>query len=133
MNKVIILGRITKEIVPTFTPSTGLAVSRFTVAVDRGKDKGADFISCVSFGKTAETIAQYFEKGDRILIEGRIQTGSYEKDGTKVFTTDIVIDKFYFIEKKGKQEKQEVDLFTKATTDYKVDDIEPVDCSDIPF
>ena len=101
MNQAIILGRVTKEIIPNFTPNTGMAVSKFTVAVDRGKDKGADFISCVAFGKTAETIAQYFNKGNRILIQGHIQTGSYDGKNGKVYTTDVIVDRIEFIDKKG--------------------------------
>lgn len=133
MNLTVLLGRITKEIVPSFAPNTGLAVSRFTLAVDRqGKDKGADFISCVAFGKTAETIAQYFNKGNRILIQGHIQTGSYDGKNGKVYTTDVIVDRFKFIDKKDKQEA-EIPVTSFAGTPYENDGMEEVDSSDIPW
>ncbi|MCQ2609023.1 MAG: single-stranded DNA-binding protein [Bacteroidales bacterium] len=78
------------------------AIARFTVAVDRKyKKEGeatADFISCVAFGKTAEFIERYFNKGKRIGLVGRIQTGSYEKDGQKVYTTDVLAEEVEFVE-----------------------------------
>lgn len=76
-----------------------MAVARFSLAVNRrGKDKGADFISCVAFGKTAEVLDKYVSKGHRIGIVGHIQTGSYEKDGHRVYTTDVVVDELEFLE-----------------------------------
>ena len=109
MNNVNILGRLTRDVDLRMTNSN-LAVGRFTVAVDRklSKEKRqeaenngyptADFISCMAWGKTAENIANYFHKGNRIAITGHIQTGSYEKDGQRVYTTDVVVDSFDFIE-----------------------------------
>lgn len=108
MNSVNIIGRLTKEPELRYTQS-GKAVMRLTVAVNRNysKDKRqeaeaagqptADFISCISWGKTAELIANYFNKGSQIGIEGRIQTGSYEKDGQRIYTTDVVVDNITFI------------------------------------
>lgn len=108
MNSVNIIGRLTKEPELRYTQS-GKAVMRFTVAVNRNysKDKRqeaeaagqptADFISCISWGKTAELIANYFNKGSQIGIEGRIQTGSYEKDGQRIYTTDVVVNNITFI------------------------------------
>lgn len=108
MNKVEILGRLTKD--PDVRASVGSdgqnnTVTRFTVAVNR-KHKSADgqteadFINCVAFGKTAENIGKYFQQGRQILIEGRIQTGSYtNKDGQKIYTTDVVVEEFDFVDK----------------------------------
>lgn len=103
------MGRLTRDVDLRMTTSN-LAVGRFNVAVDRklSKEKRqeaeknnqptADFISCIAFGKTAENIATYFRKGQRIAVTGHIQTGSYEKDGQRVYTTDVVVDSFDFIE-----------------------------------
>lgn len=110
MNVVTLIGRLTRDPELRYSPS-GMANVRITVAVDRGYNQQkrqeaeaqnqptADFISCVAFGKTAELIANYFNKGNRIGLEGRIQTGSYDKqDGTKVYTTDVVINRVHFVE-----------------------------------
>lgn len=97
-------GRLTRD--PDIRRSQGenpQTVARFTVACDRrfkGGDDKADFISCVAFGKTAEFIEKYFTKGVKIEIDGRIQTGSYEKDGVKHYTTDIVCEAVGFAESK---------------------------------
>lgn len=103
MNTVIIMGRLTKD--PELRYSGELPVCKFTLAVDRPKKrdgtKDTDFPSCVAFGQTAETISQYVKKGQRILITGHISTGKYTKDdGTTVYTTDIGVDRFDFIEKR---------------------------------
>ena len=103
MNKVILMGRLTRDPDIRYTDG-GLSVARFSVAVDRrfSKDHEADFISCVAFGKTAEFIEKYFGKGQRIGLTGRIQTGSYtNRDGTKVYTTDVVAEAVEFVESKA--------------------------------
>lgn len=103
MNTVCLLGRLVKD--PNTTEygkgkDTGLC-TRITIAVDRNVEE-ADFIGCVAFGKTAELIDTYFKKGQRIAIEGRIQTGSYtDKDGNKRYTTDVVISRIHFCENKA--------------------------------
>lgn len=110
MNVVILYGRLTRDPEIRYSPN-GNAVLRASVAVDRGMSRQkkeeaqrnnqptADFISCVAFGNTAELISNYFHKGSRIALEGRIQTGSYDKqDGTKVYTTDVVINRVHFVE-----------------------------------
>ena len=103
MNKVIIGGRWTRD--PDLSHSGELAIVRGTVAVDRRFKKDgeatADFITVKAFGKTAEAIGKYFTKGQKILATGHIQTGSYEKDGRKVYTTDVIIDEWEFGESKG--------------------------------
>jgi len=104
MNKVILMARLVKD---PETRQGDTTVSRFTVACDRFKE-GADFPSCVAFGKTAEFAEKYLRKGTKVLIEGRLQTGSYQKqDGTKVYTTDVVAEHIEFAESKGSQEKTE--------------------------
>ena len=100
MNKCIIIGRLTKDI-DVRSSQSGTSVAKFTVAVDRRtKEKETDFINCTSFGKTAEILQKYVRKGHRIGIVGHIQTGSYEKDGHKVYTTDVIVDEIEFLEKK---------------------------------
>lgn len=108
MNKVILMGRNTKK--PETRYSQGAnptAITRGTLAVDRRfKQEGgqsADFINFVAFGKTAEFIDKYFDKGSKMIIEGRIQTGSYEKDGKTVYTTDVAVENVEFAESKGGQ------------------------------
>ena len=102
MNQAILMGRITKDVECKYTQG-GMAVARFTVAVDRGKDKdgndrGADFITCVAFGRTAENLEKFSGKGLRVAVTGSITTGSYEKDCQTVFTTEITAHKVEFID-----------------------------------
>ena len=105
MNYVAIMGRLTKD--PEVRYSNEMAIARYTIAVDRPtKDKQTDFISCVAFGKAGEFAVKYLRKGVKILVEGRIQTGSYtNKDGNKVYTTDVVINAHHFCESKTAEEK----------------------------
>lgn len=105
MNKVILIGRFTRDPEVRYTQG-GSSVANFSLAVDRRfkQEEGdsADFIRCVSFGKTAEFIEKYFHKGIKIGISGRIQTGSYtNNEGQKVYTTDVVVEESYFVESKG--------------------------------
>ncbi len=100
MNNVNLLGRLTRDPELRYTDNQ-IAVCRFSIAIDRGKDKngndrGADFPSCIAFNKTAENINKFFAKGRRIAVTGRLQTGSYEKDGQKLYTTDVIVDRFDF-------------------------------------
>ncbi|MDO4535388.1 MAG: single-stranded DNA-binding protein [Clostridium perfringens] len=100
MNKVVLIGRLTKDPDLRFAAGSGTAVTRLTLAVNRPfKKDEADFINCIAFGKTGEIIAQYLTKGRQLAISGSIQTGSYEaKDGTRRYTTDVVVDSFDFID-----------------------------------
>ena len=106
MNKVVLLGRLTAKPELRYTPSN-MGYTRFSVAVNRrvSRQDGTretDFINCVAWGKTAETIARYFDKGNQICIDGSIRTGSYTaQDGTKRYTTDVNVDNFDFVDKKG--------------------------------
>ena len=109
MNKVILMGRLTRD--PDVRYSAGensLAVARYTLAVDRrfrrDADQGqtADFISCVVFGRGAEFAEKYFHQGIKILVTGRIQTGSYtNREGQKVYTTEVVVEEQEFAESKA--------------------------------
>lgn len=122
MNKVILIGRLTKD--PDVRRSQGgKAIARYTLAVDRwGKEKAADFIQCVAFDKKGEFAEQYFHKGMKIAITGRIQTGKYtNKDGQTVYTTDVIIDEQEFCESKGAhpQEAQQTDGFVSVPDDFR--------------
>ena len=107
MNKVILMGRLTRD--PEVRYSQGenpLAIARYTLAVDRrfrrDGEATADFISCVVFGKQAEFAEKYFRQGIRIVVSGRIQTGSYtNRDGVKVYTTEVVVEEQEFAESKA--------------------------------
>ena len=135
MNKVVLVGRLTKDPELRFAAGSGNSVSKFTVAVNRQfKKDETDFISCVAFGKTAEIIAQHFTKGKQIAVSGSIRTGSYDaQDGTKKYTTDVAVDTFDFIGSGNKalDEKGLKDTFGDA---LKYDeDIMPEDDGDMPF
>lgn len=109
MNKVILMGRLTRD--PDVRYSQGdkaIAIARYSIAVDRRgrksqeSDQTADFISCVAFDKAGEFAEKYFRQGMRVLVSGRIQTGSYtNRDGVKVYTTDIVVEDQEFADSKG--------------------------------
>lgn len=108
MNKVILMGRLTRD--PEVRYSSGenqTAIARYSLAVDRRRGKNddqpsADFINCVAFGRSAEFAEKYFHKGLKITVAGRIQTGSYtNKDGQKVYTTDVVVEEQEFAESKA--------------------------------
>lgn len=101
MNSVNLIGRLTKDVDLRYTQS-GLAVGRFSVAIDRpkkdGQDNGADFPNCVAYGKTAESLANYVHKGEMVGVTGCIRTGSYtNKDGQKVYTTDVSVASVQFL------------------------------------
>mgnify|MGYP001367869028 CR=1 FL=1 len=107
MNKVLLTGRVGKDI-EAKTSNGGNMVAKFSLAVSRyvkGGENSTDWINCVAFGKTAETLEQYVEKGVLILVEGNIKTGSYEKDGSRKYTTDVIVEKFEFLEKKKSSER----------------------------
>jgi len=106
MNKVILMGRLTRDPDVRYSDQSS-AVARFTLAVDRrfkrdGDQQTADFILCVAFGKTGEFIERYCHQGTKLVVEGRIQTGSYtNRDGNKVYTTDVVAENVEFAESKA--------------------------------
>lgn len=101
MNSVVLIGRLTRDPELSYTPQQ-TAVCNFTLAVDRpkrdGEDQGADFIRIIVWGRQAETCDRYLTKGRQVAINGRIQTGSYtNRDGQKVYTTDVVADRVEFL------------------------------------
>ena len=129
MNKCVLMGRLTRD--PEVRMSGDTAVARFSLAIDRRFKKDgeqtADFISCVAFGKTGEFIEKYGRKGTKFVVEGRIQTGSYtNKDGQKVYTTDVVVEQVEFAESKASADGN--------TTNNTANSNEPTDTSfmDIP-
>lgn len=129
MNRVVLVGRLTKDPELRFTANKGTAVTRFTLAVNRDykKEDGtqeADFINCIAYSKRAEVIAQYLTKGKRFSVAGSIRTGSYdEQDGTRRYTTYVVVDGFDFIDSSD----------SKVNNDNFNDYMIPVDDGDIPF
>ena len=123
MNNVSLIGRLTRD--PDVRYSGEISVARFTLAVARPKTKDkeatSDFISCVAFGKTAELVEKYVGKGRMIGVTGHIQTGNYtDKDGKKVYTTDVITDKVEFLDKAEKKEESfdpQIEGFEKLTGD----------------
>lgn len=129
MNNVSLIGRLTKD--PDLkTTQSGLSVCRFTVAVDRpySKEKKTDFINCLAWRQTADFICKYFAKGQRIALIGSIQTGSYEKDGSKVYTTEVNVSSVEFCENKKQNETAQTNEATEKIP--LVDDDLPFD---LPF
>ena len=124
MNSVQIVGRLTKDVDIRYSDS-GSSVARFCVAVDRKYRKDgeaqADFINCLAFGKSAEFVEKYFSKGNRIGLTGRIQTGSYtNKEGQKVYTTDVVVEAMEFVESRRAEasyKESDIDAFMKIPDD----------------
>ena len=121
MNKVILMGRLTRDADVRYSQGdASTAVARFTLAVDRrfkrDGDDSADFIGCVTFGKNAEFLERYGRKGTKFLVEGRIQTGSYtNKDGQRVYTTDVVVEQFEFAESKAASSSSETGGYVPAS------------------
>lgn len=113
MNKVILCGRMTRDAEVRYSQGeSSTAVARFSLAVDRrfkrDGEYNADFINCVAFGKTGEFMEKYGKKGTKFIVEGRIQTGNFtNKDGQKVYTTDVVVEQVEFAESKGSGTAQE--------------------------
>lgn len=139
MNKVSLIGRLTRDIELRYTNSQ-MAIGRFTLAINRKMSKEkrqeaernnlptADFIGCIAFGKNAETISQYVGKGNQLGVEGHIQTGSYEnKEGQRIYTTDVIVDGFTFIDSRNKTGGD------NEVQDQNYDGFFPVDNDDIPF
>ena len=132
MNKVILSNtRLVRDV--DVKVSNGLAIAKFTVACNRtfNKEK-SDFINCVAFGKRAETIAQYFTKGSSINLEGRIQTGFYEKEGQKIYTFEVVVENFEFPQGNKKENKTNNQV-EKKLEDILGDDLIVADDDETPF
>lgn len=148
MNKIVLIGRLTKDPELRFTPGNGTAVATFTIAVDRRfKSEGqpeADFIPIVVWGKQAESTANYMSKGKLIGISGRIQTRNYEaKDGTRRYVTEVVAEEVQFLEWGSKQSNGNMGGDSRGSNfepqnsfsnepNYG-NDVTPIDDEDIPF
>ena len=132
MNKVVLLGRLTKDPELRYAQGNGTAVCKFTLAVARPfKKDETDFINCVSFGKAAETINQYMTKGRQLAVTGSIRTGIYDaQDGTKRYTTDIAVDEFEFIGN-GQGASNTPQGNTTNNNDFGYE--EPIDEGSMPF
>ena len=138
MNKVILCGRLTREPETRYTTGeNSTAVARYTLAVDRrikrDGEQTADFISCVVFGKSAEFAEKYFHQGTKLVISGRIQTGSYtNKDGNKVYTTDVVVEEQEFAESKSASSNNNDTTTTQTRTSVKKNSRGSEDFMNIP-
>ena len=142
MNRAILMGRLTRD--PEVRYSQGeraMAVARYTLAVDRrgrrnqeGNEQTADFINCVAFDKGGEFAEKYFRQGMRVLISGRIQTGSYtNKDGIKVYTTDIVVDEQDFADSKNASSDNSGRASSSSSGDGFMNIPDGVDDQELPF
>lgn len=135
MNKVILMGRLTKNPEIKYAgKDNDMAVARYTLAVNRRNkrdgEQEADFISCVTFGKSAEFAQKYLRKGIRIVIAGRISTGSYkDKDGKTIYTTDVIVEEHEFAQNKDASGGEELSETSKADKDGFMD----VQDGEIPF
>lgn len=135
MNRVMLIGRLTAKPELRYTGSN-IPYARFSIAVNRpfnsqDGNREADFINVIVWRKQAETICNYFDKGNQIAVEGRLQTGSYDdKDGKKVYTTDVVLDTFHFIESKANRAQS-----SSSVTPYDYQDMQTnnVSIEDDPF
>ena len=131
MNKVCLLGRLTKDVDLRFAAGSGTAVASFTLAVNRKfKKDEADFINCKAFAKTAEILAQYVFKGQQLAVTGHIQTGKYKnKEGKDVYTTEVIVNSFNFISQGNKEQAKN----KKDNSLEGLEEIEVLDDGDIPF
>ena len=133
MNSVVLIGRLTRDPELRYVTESQMAVATFTVAIDRlqkpGKEKQTDYPRVTAFGKQAETCEKYLTKGRLVGVQGRIQTGSYQnKDGTTVYTTDVVADRVEFLEWGDKKEAQ----MTRPEPDIP-EGFQALDDDDMPF
>lgn len=141
MNQVVLIGRLTKD-PETSVSQSNTMVSRFTLAVDRDYkrdgEQTADFIRIITFGRTAELVDAYLFKGRQVAVHGRIQTGSYtNKDGQKVYTTDIIADRVQFLGGKQSQDEAPAEPYEEqrkpqSTEQTEFDGFQVCD-DDIPF
>ncbi len=133
MNNVVLIGRLTRDPEVRYTEAQ-LAIARFSIAIDRpkgrdGQERGADFPSVVVFGKTAENCERFLQKGRLVGVQGRIQTGSYtNKEGNKVYTTDVVADRVEFLEWGDKKDSSNEVADTGIPEGFQA-----IDDEDIPF
>ncbi len=138
MNSVSLIGRLTRDPEVRYSAGSQTAIAKFTLAVNRPfakeGEQDADFIFITCFGKTAELVEKYMSKGRQVGITGRIQTGSYEKDGQKVYTTDVIADRVEFLDRGNSSSES----YTQKVDDNPFDDQVPAGFAkltddDIPF
>ena len=137
MNKVMLIGRITKDPELRYT-SSNIPSVRFTLAVNRpfenqNGERETDFINIVVWRKQAENVKKYVSKGSLVAVEGRIQTGSYEKDGQRVYTTDVVADNVQFLESKSQSQNRMQDDVTPSDFAFNNDSNQTTDMSEEVF
>lgn len=143
MNKVILMGRLTRDPEVRYSQAAEpLAIARYTLAVDRrfqrrensGNEQTADFISCVAFGKQGEFAEKYLKQGMKVAIMGRIQTGSYtNRDGNKVYTTDVVVEEHEFCESKMSSSDQGRPAPADANAEGFMNIPDNISTNDLPF
>lgn len=137
MNKVMLIGRITRDPELRYT-SSNIPSVRFTLAVNRpfenqNGERETDFINIVVWRKQAENVKKYVSKGSLVAVEGRIQTGSYEKDGQRVYTTDVVADNVQFLESKSQSQNRMQDDVTPSDFAFNNDSNQTTDMSEEVF
>ena len=138
MNKVLLVGRLTRDPELRTTPS-GMAVTRFTIAVsqnytNKNGERGADFINCSAWGRQADNIAKYCRKGSLVSAEGRIRTGSYDaQDGSKRYTTEVVCDTVNFLSSRTGTQEAPRDDFAPISNDMPGMPMETADLTEDPF
>ncbi len=137
MNKVILIGRLTRDVEMRYTQNSSTAIANYTLAVNRpykqNGEQEADFLRCTAFGKMAELAEKYLAKGMRVAVEGRIQTGSYtNRDGQKVYTTDIMVERQEFLEKRGSDSQSDAGTAGDYQADGYINIPDGID-EDLPF
>ena len=133
MNSVVLIGYLTRDPEMRYTADTQMAITRFSIAIDRpGKDKGADYPNITVFGKQAENCEKFLKKGRLVGVQGRLQTGSYDKDGHKVYTTDVIADRVEFLGGSEKSTTPAAAPEPEKEPEYAPDGFEHVE-EDIPF
>jgi len=137
MNKIILMGRLTRDPEVKYTQSNEpLAIAKYSLAVNRrfkkDGEQDADFINCVAFGKNGEFAEKWFKKGQQVAVVGHLQSGSYEKDGIKRYTTDVIIEEQHFAESKGLSNKVDEPV-NKKVEDKGWVQVDEFDDDEIPF
>ena len=133
MNKIILMGRLTKDPEVRYTQTSNIMVTSFTLAVNRrfvaqGQERQADFLPIVVWNKTAEFVAKYFKKGQQVGVIGRVETRNYDdKDGKKVYVTEVIAEEVYFAD--SKKEEGTATAFTPSNTDFAMS----ANKDDLPF
>ena len=138
MNSVSLIGRLTRDPDVRYSAGSQTAVAKFTLAVDRHRNVNegeptADFIRITCFGKTAELVEKYVRKGYMVGVLGRIQTGSYDKDGQRIYTTDVIADRVEFLDRGNSSSEGSGNYGSSNNTDQLPPGIATIDDDDIPF